>query len=151
MANKRETKMDGLAEIISALENIGVDVKSEKLQNMIKQEAQCVIDTAKNLAPAETGNLRQSIRFITKLDKQNRERVLIGLDGNYYNHYLGVIFEYGTAPRIQLNGRYTGSLEPRPFMRPALDQNKNKVIENIIKGVDGILRDLAKKNKLIYK
>jgi HK97 gp10 family phage protein len=151
MANKRETKMDGLAEIISALENIGVDVKTEKLQNMIKQEAQCIIDTAKNLAPADTGNLRKSIKFITKLDKQNRERVLIGLDGNYYNHYLGVMFEYGTGPRIQRNGRYTGSLAPRPFMRPALDQNKNKVIEGIIKGVDGMLRDLAKKNNLIYK
>jgi len=36
-------------------------------------------------------------------------------------------------------------------MRPALDQNKNKVTEGIIKGVDKILADLAKKNNLIYK
>jgi hypothetical protein len=95
--------------------------------------------------------MAESIMFITKLDKQNREKVLIGLNSNYYNHYLGVMWEYGTAPRIQSNGRYTGSLAPRPFMRPALDQNKNKVTEGIIKGVDKILRDLAKKNNLIYK
>ncbi len=38
MANKRETKMDGLAEVIAALEKMGVDVKSEKLQNMIKKD-----------------------------------------------------------------------------------------------------------------
>ena len=107
MANKRETKMDGLAEILSALEKMGVDVKSEKLQNMIKKESQCIIDTAKSLAPADTGNMRNSIGFITKLDKDNRERVLIGLNGNYYNHYLGIMFEYGTNPRIQENGRYT--------------------------------------------
>lgn len=151
MANKRETKMDGLAEVISALEAIGVDVKSKKLQDIIRKESQCIIDTAQNLAPKDTGNMAKSIMFITKLDKQNREKVLIGLNRNYYNHYLGVMWEYGTAPRIQSNGRYTGSLAPRPFMRPALDQNKNKVTEGIIKGVDKMLRDLAKKNNLIYK
>jgi HK97 gp10 family phage protein len=151
MANKREIKMDGLAEVIAALEAIGVDVKSKQLQDVIKKESQCIIDTAQNLAPKDTGNMAKSIMFITKLDKQNREKVLIGLNSNYYNHYLGVMWEYGTAPRIQSNGRYTGSLAPRPFMRPALDQNKNKVTEGIIKGVDKILRDLAKKNNLIYK
>jgi hypothetical protein len=36
-------------------------------------------------------------------------------------------------------------------MRPALDQNANAVTEEILKGVDGILADLAKKNNLIYK
>jgi HK97 gp10 family phage protein len=153
MANKRETKMDGLAEVIAALEKMGVDVKSEKLQNMIKKESQCIIDTAKSLAPVKTGNMRDSIGFITKMDKDNRERVLIGLSNNYYNHYLGVMFEYGTAERFQTNGRHTGviSKSAHPFMRPALDQNKNKVTEGIIKGVDKILADLAKKNNLIYK
>ena len=152
MANKREIKMDGLAEIISALESMGVDVYSEKLQNIIKREAQVIVDTAKNLAPKDTGNMADSIGFITKMDKQNRQRVLIGLSSNYYNHYLGVMHEYGTAPRIQKNGRYTGQLtEAKPFMRPALDMNKSKVVNGIIKGVDGLLRDLAKKNNLIYK
>jgi HK97 gp10 family phage protein len=151
MANKRETKMDGLAEILSALEKMGVDVKSEKLQNMIKKESQCIIDTAKSLAPADTGNMRNSIGFITKMDKDNRERVLIGLNGNYYNHYLGIMFEYGTNPRIQENGRYTGSLAARPFIRPAVDQNRTRVTEGIMKGVDQIIADLAKKNNLIYK
>jgi hypothetical protein len=36
-------------------------------------------------------------------------------------------------------------------MQRAVDANATQVTENIIKGVDGILRDLAKKNKLIYK
>ena len=153
MANKREIKMDGLAEVIAALEKMGVDVKSEKLQNMIKKESQCIIDTAKSLAPVDTGNMRDSIGFITKMDKDNRERVLIGLSGNYYNHYLGVMFEYGTVPRIQeKTGRYTGELgTQRAFMRPAMDQNRNRVIEGIKKGVDQIIADLAKKNNLIYK
>jgi HK97 gp10 family phage protein len=151
MANLRETKMNGLAEVIKALENMGVDVYSDKMQEMIKKESQCIIDTAKSLAPKDTGNMADSIKFITKLDKQNKNKVLIGLDRNYYDHYLGVMFEYGTAPRIQNNGRYTGSITPKPFIRPAVDMNQSKVIDGVIKGVDEILRDLAKKNNLIYK
>jgi hypothetical protein len=62
------------------------------------------------------------------------------------------MFEYGTVARIQSStGRYTGNIAPVRFMQRAVDANATQVTENIIKGVDGILRDLAKKNKLIYK
>ena len=152
MANKRENKMDGMPEIIEALKNMGVNLESKEMQDMLKREAQPIIDTARNLAPSDTGNLRQSIQFITRMDKQNRTRVLIGPHGDWYNHYLGVMFEYGTVGRIQeKTGRYTGIIEARPFMRPALDQNAGRVIEGIINGVDKILAKLAKKNNLIYK
>ena len=152
MANKRENKMNGMPEIIEALKNMGVNLETKEMQDMLKREAQPIIDTARNLAPSDTGNLRQSIQFITRMDKQNRTKVLIGPNGNFYNHYLGVMFEYGTVARIQQNtGRYTGIIEARPFMRPALDQNAGKVTDGIIRGVDKILAKLAKKNNLIYK
>ena len=152
MANKRENKMDGMPEIIEALKRMGVDLETEELQKMLKREAQPIIDTARRLAPSDTGNLRQSIQFITRMDKQNRTKVLIGPHGDWYNHYLGVMFEYGTVERIQQKtGRYTGIIEARPFMRPALDQNAGKVTDGIINGVDKILSKLAKKNNLIYK
>ena len=62
------------------------------------------------------------------------------------------MFQYGTVSRIQeKTGRYTGIIEARPFMRPALDQNAGKVTDGIINGVDKILSKLAKKNNLIYK
>ena len=57
------------------------------------------------------------------------------------------MYEYGTVERIQSStGRYTGSIAPVRFMQRAVDANATQVTENIIKGVDGILRDLAKKN-----
>ena len=152
MANKREIKMDGMPEIVEALKRMGVDLESKEMQDMLKREAQPIIDTARRLAPSDTGNLRQSIQFITRMDKQNRTKVLIGPHGDWYNHYLGVMFEYGTVERIQQKtGRYTGIIEARPFMRPALDQNAGKVTDGIINGVDKILSKLAKKNNLIYK
>ena len=131
---------------------MGVEIDSPDLQRMLKAQALPIIQTAQNLAPKESGDLAKSIGFITGKDKDNKTKVLIGLRKEYYNNYLGVMFEYGTVARIQQNtGRYTGIIEARPFMRPALDQNSGKVTDGIINGVDKILAKLAKKNNLIYK
>tara|TARA_R110000868_G_scaffold264264_1_gene522851 strand:+ start:624 stop:1070 length:447 start_codon:yes stop_codon:yes gene_type:complete len=145
-------KVENIAEVINSLKAMGVEIDSPDLQRMLKAQALPIIQSAKNLAPKESGDLAKSIGFITGKDKDNKTKVLIGLRKEYYNNYLGVMFEYGTVARIQQNtGRYTGIIEARPFMRPALDQNAGKVTDGIINGVDKILSKLAKKNNLIYK
>jgi len=146
-------KVENIAEVINSLKAMGVELDSPDLQRMLKAQALPIIQAAKSLAPTESGDLAKSIGFITGKDKDNKTKVLIGLRKEYYNNYLGVMFEYGVPTnRIQsTTGRDTGILEPRPFMRPALDQNAGKVTEGIINGVDKILAKLAKKNNLIYK
>lgn len=148
MADKNLT---GMADVINALQAMGANIKTPKLQKVIRQSSQRIVNTAKSLAPVDTGDLRDSIGFITSKDNTNLDKALIGLRREYHNAYLGVMVEYGTAPRFQENGRYTGQIPARPFMRPALDQNANAVTDEILKGVDAILADLAKKNNLIYK
>ncbi|NBQ47720.1 MAG: hypothetical protein EBU33_04600 [Sphingobacteriia bacterium] len=145
-------KVENIAEVINSLKAMGVEIDSPDLQRMLKAQALPIINSAKNLAPKDSGDLAKSIGFITGKDKDNKTKVLIGLRKEYYNNYLGVMFEYGTVARIQQDtGRYTGIIEARPFMRPALDQNAGKVTDGIINGVDKILSKLAKKNNLIYK
>jgi HK97 gp10 family phage protein len=145
-------KVENIAEVINSLKAMGVEIDSPDLQRMLKAQALPIINSAKNLAPKDSGDLAKSIGFITGKDKDNKTKVLIGLRKEYYNNYLGVMFEYGTIARIQQDtGRYTGIIEARPFMRPALDQNAGKVTDGIINGVDKILSKLAKKNNLIYK
>jgi HK97 gp10 family phage protein len=145
-------KVENIAEVINSLKAMGVELDSPDLQRMLKAQALPIIQSAKNLAPKDSGDLAKSIGFITGKDKDNKTKVLIGLRKEYYNNYLGVMFEYGTVGRIQeKTGRYTGIIEARPFMRPALDQNAGKVTDGIINGVDKILSKLAKKNNLIYK
>jgi hypothetical protein len=119
---------------------------------MLKAQSLVIVQTARNLAPHDTGDLAKSIGFITGKDKSNKGKVLIGLRKEYYNNYLGPMYEFGTVARIQeKTGRYTGIIEARPFMRPALDQNAGRVTDGIISGVDKILAKLAKKNNLKYK
>lgn len=144
--------VENIAEVIDALKAMGVEIDNPEFQRMLKAQALPIIQSAKNLAPKDGGDLAASIGFITGKDKDNKTKVLIGLRKEYYNNYLGPMFEYGTVARIQeKTGRYTGIIEARPFMRPALDQNAGKVTDGIINGVDKILAKLAKKNNLIYK
>lgn len=144
--------VENIAEVVDALKAMGVEIDNPEFQRMLKSQALPIIQSARNLAPKETGDLSKSIGFITGKDQDNKTKVLIGLRKEYYNNYLGPMFEYGTVARIQeKTGRYTGIIEPRPFMRPALDQNASKVTDGIINGVDKILAKLAKKNNLIYK
>ena len=144
--------VENIAEVIDALKAMGVEIDNPEFQRMLKAQALPIIQSAKNLAPKDSGDLAASIGFITGKDKDNKTKVLIGLRKEYYNNYLGPMFEYGTVARIQeKTGRYTGIIEPRPFMRPALDQNAGRVTDGIINGVDKILAKLAKKNNLIYK
>jgi len=146
------SKVENIAEVINSLKAMGVEIDNPDLQRMLKAQALPIIQTAQNLAPKDSGDLAKSIGFITGKDKDNKTKVLIGLRKEYYNNYLGVMFEYGTVSRIQQStGRYTGIIQARPFMRPALDQNAGKVTDGIINGVDKILSKLAKKNNLIYK
>ena len=144
--------VENIAEVIDALKAMGVEIDNPEFQRMLKAQALPIISSAKNLAPKDSGDLAASIGFITGKDKDNKTKVLIGLRKEYYNNYLGPMFEYGTVARIrEKTGRYTGIIEARPFMRPALDQNAGRVTDGIINGVDKILAKLAKKNNLIYK
>lgn len=139
-------KVTGLKDVLNSLEAIGENIETEALQNRIKQEAQVIIDSAKSKVPVNTGNLRDSIGFITDKDSKYRSKVLIGLRQEYYNYYLGIFFEYATEPRITQNGAYRGVLTPRPFMRPALDQNREKVSNGVVKSVLTTVREVAKKH-----
>lgn len=141
-------KVTGIEETIKALKAVGASIEGKELQNVMRNEGRKVIATAKALAPVDSGDLRDSIGFITSKDDKYKSTVLIGTRRNYYNHYLGVMYEFGTAPRIQKNGRYTGSIEPRPFMRPALDKNRESIVNGIFSGVSKIVSKLAKKYKL---
>lgn len=142
-------KVEGVGEVIKALEAIGESIKTPELQTILRAEGQRVIETAKSLVPVETGDLRDSIGYITSKDGQNLDKVLIGARKNFYNSYLAPMIEHGTEPRIVKSGAYRGLLKPKPFLRPALDLNKNAVVNGVNNGISKLVTNLAKKNKLI--
>ena len=110
------------------------------LKKSLETAALLVERSAREKAPKDTGALRRSIR--SKVE---------GLEGIVYTplEYAPYI-EYGTGLFAEGNGRKdvpwnyqddkgnwhsTSGLKPQPFMRPSLDENREKIVEILKEGV----------------
>ena len=110
------------------------------LKKRLETAALLVERSAKEKAPKDTGALRRSIR--SKVE---------GLEGIIYTplEYAPYI-EYGTGLFAEGNGRKdvpwnyqddkgnwhsTSGLKPQPFMRPSLDENREKIVDILKEGV----------------
>lgn len=65
---------------------------------------------------------------------------------------LAHLFEFGTAPRRQRNGRFTGQIMAKPFLRPALDVAGGRAIKEIARisklNIETIARQLGAGQKV---
>ena len=110
------------------------------LKKSLETAALLVERSAREKAPKDTGALRRSIT--SKVE---------GLEGIIYTP-LGYApyIEYGTGLFAEGNGRKdvpwnyqddkgnwhsTSGLKPQPFMRPSLDENRQKILEILKEGV----------------
>lgn len=110
------------------------------LKKSLETAALLVERSAREKAPKDTGALRRSIT--SKVE---------GLEGIVYTplEYAPYI-EYGTGLFAEGNGRKdvpwnyqddkgnwhsTSGLKPQPFMRPSLDENRQKILEILKEGV----------------
>jgi HK97 gp10 family phage protein len=59
------------------------------------------------------------------------------------------LVEFGTAPRHwKSNGKFTGSMPPQPYMRPAWDYGKDKALRTI---KDGLTQDVKEAAQRVAK
>lgn len=131
---------EGLGDVLDRLDKM---VNQQKVQQALGQACALVERSAKQKCPVDDGELRRSIS--SKVEG-NEGRVFTPLE---YAPYV----EYGTGLFAEESGRTdvpwnyqddkgewhsTSGQKPQPFMRPALNENRTKVIR-IIK--EGILRD----------
>lgn len=124
----------GAAQIIADINKI---VDDEKISQSIGKACALIEKTAKEKTPVDTGELRRSITSEVN-----------GLEGVVYTPLLYAPYiEFGTGLFAEEGGRKdvpwnyqddkgqwhsTSGQKPHPFMRPALEQNKEK-IEAIIR------------------
>ena len=109
-----------------------------------------VSNAAKANCAQRTGTLARSIVVTTAAKNQTSCRVVVGPQVNY-----GIYVEYGTGIYAEAgNGRktpwvYRGAdgrfyrtvgMRPRPYMRPAFDANRARVVETIRAAVAAVVR-----------
>ena len=127
----------GLEEVIK---DIGESVSTENIKDILTRACLLVERTAKQKAPKGDGDLRRSIQSTVK---DNEGIVFTPLE---YAPYV----EYGTGLFAENGGRAevpwiykddkghwhsTSGQHPQPYMRPALDENREKILKMFKDGI----------------
>ena len=134
-----DIRIEGLEEVIDGLENL---IDAEKLEAAIGKACALVERSAKQKAPKGTGELRRSI---TSKVEHNGDTVVgivfTPLEYAPYVEYGTGLFAEGGNGRKDVPWNYkddsgewhsTSGMKPQPYMRPALNENREQ-IRRIIK------------------
>ena len=134
-------KLEGLDKILGRLEGIGDE---KKVTAAMGKVCALVERAAKEKAPKDTGELRRSIT--SKVDSGVGEVTGVVFTPLEYAPYI----EYGTGLFAEEGGRKdvpwnyqddegnwhsTSGMKPRPYMRPALNENRQQVIKILKEGI----------------
>ena len=132
-------RLEGLEEVLGALDNLA---DASNLNAALGKACALVERSAKQKAPKDKGDLRRSIT--SKVE---------GTEGVVYtpSEYAPYV-EYGTGLFAEGGGRQdvpwnyqddegnwhsTSGMKPQPYMRPALNENKEEILRIIKEGLIG--------------
>ena len=132
-----KVNFEGLNEVLNRLDNL---ISTQQIQQSLGKACALVERSAKQKAPKDNGELRRSIT--SKVE---------GLQGIVFTplEYAPYV-EYGTGLFAEEQGRMdvpwnyqddegvwhsTSGQKPQPFMRPALDENRTKIIQIMKEGL----------------
>lgn len=120
----------GEEEMLRTIKDLAKCLPNDKVEQVMMEGAKIVADDAKTRAPmGATGNLKKGIRAKFLKPISMNPRAAAAVSNAPHDH----LVEYGTAPRTQKNGRYTGAMPAHPFFRPAVDVNYRRVLDQVVK------------------
>ena len=134
-------KFEGLNEVLDSLNELA---DPAKLEAALEQACALVERDAKQKAPKDTGALRRSITSKIEKDGGNIQGVV------YTPLEYAPYVEYGTGLFAEDGGRMdvpwnyqddrgewhsTSGQKPQPFMRPALDENREQILRILKEGL----------------
>lgn len=130
-------RLEGLDEVLNSLDNL---VDASKLDAALGKACAIVERAAKEKAPKDTGELRRSI---TSKVENHEGIVFTPLEyAPYVEFGTGLFAEEGGRTHVPWNyqddeGNWhsTSGQKPQPFMRPALDENRERILREIKEGI----------------
>lgn len=135
-------KLEGLDEIFKALDNTA---DTNELKSALGKACSLVERSAKQNAPKGNGELRRSIT--SKVEEEGAELRGVVYTPLEYAPYV----EFGTGLFAEEGGRKdvpwnyqddegnwhsTSGMKPQPYMRPALNENREKIIKILKEGLN---------------
>lgn len=138
-----QIEMRGWKEVHAAFKQLGKTGRLRNVQRKALYAGGVVIrDRARALCPVKRGRLRKAIIVLRRRGRPEYDHVAVGIDYRKASH--GHLVEFGTGPRVS-NGRSTGQMPARPFMRPAFESSKEEVVAAIqSKSIEAIYEEARK-------
>lgn len=131
----------GFDELDRKLKTLDKKVQKKVSRAAVKESMQIVLHAARSAAPVLTGLLVSTLRVVTKSSSRRGtvSAVVRTRDGDYkgdtfyasfveFGHRMGK--RVGKATKAVL-GDTRAAVEPQPFLRPALDENGDRVISKL--------------------
>lgn len=119
-------EMEGLAELQTALRELPDATARNVLRRVAKDALEPIAQRARQLAPVDRGALIFSIGVNNKLTRRQRSQADKG-DPNDVVMYAGA----GGLPQAHMMEFGTVDIPPRPFLRPAWDEGKDRLMQSI--------------------
>lgn len=116
----------GLKECGAALAKLPLATSRAIQRDILTRRGQPIADTARELAPRDEGDLRESIRVGDKLSKRQA-----GLHHAVAPTDVEVFVGAGPLPQAHLQEFGTVNNAAQPFMRPAWDAAKQQILTGI--------------------
>ncbi len=134
-------RFEGMNELFKRLDGIA---SKQKCASAMGQCCAIVERSAKQKAPKDTGALRRSIQSKVETGGRDVEGIVFTpLEYAPYVEYgTGLFAEKGGRKKVpwfykddEGKGHITSGQKPQPYMRPAIKENREKVVDTFVKGV----------------
>ena len=134
-------EFEGINELLSSLEELG---SLDNIEDALGKACALVERSAKQKAPKDTGELRRSIT--SKVESNGSDIQGVVYTPLEYAPYV----EFGTGLFAESGGRQdvpwnyrddkgewhsTSGIKPQPFMRPALNENREEILRKLKEGI----------------
>lgn len=134
-------EFEGINELLSSLEELG---SLDNIEDALGKACALVERSAKQKAPKDTGELRRSIT--SKVESNGSDIQGVVYTPLEYAPYV----EFGTGLFAKSGGRQdvpwnyrddkgewhsTSGIKPQPFMRPALNENREEILRKLKEGI----------------
>jgi len=130
------TEIKGLEELISKLNGLPDKLETKVVRAAIRKGAILMRDKARDKVPVDTGTLKKSIKIRNNRSEKGIISFKIGPTSDKKKGtdvFYGRFVEFGTS-----------KMAAKPFMRPALDESENEVLDVVINGIQSKFNEVIK-------
>lgn len=136
----KTVKVTGLKETKIALRKLPDATAKNVMRRVLRKGGKLIIDAAKSRVPKDDGDLLKSLRVGTRLSSRQKRNFR-----KRNPHDVMMFVGAGPLPQAHLQEFGTKNHTAQPFLRPAWDANKRKVLDNIRKDMWQEIRKAAER------